>query len=303
MQKIDYLGRMNTDQTGNGAAMRFGICAFATEATLSPGELAVEVERRGFASLWFAEHSHIPLSRRTPWPGGGDLPRYYYEAMDPIVAMTAAAAATTTLRVGTGITLVVQRDPIQLAKEIASLDVISGGRVDVGVGAGWNIEEMEDHGTDPATRWKLMRERVEAMKAIWTMEAAEYHGELVDFGPMASFPKPVQRPHPPVLVGGDPPQGMRRAIRYGDGWMPIVGREDIDVAALAADLRRGAEAAGRDPATLEFIAFGAPEDEAALTRLRAGGVDRALFFIAPEGPDATRARLDALAALVARIGD
>jgi probable F420-dependent oxidoreductase len=280
-----------------------GICTFATEHTLSPGELAREVEARDFGSLWFAEHSHIPLPRRTPWPGGAELPRWYYEALDPLVAMTAAAAATTRLRVGTGIALVVQRDPIQLAKEIASLDVLSGGRVDVGVGAGWNLEEMADHGTDPARRFKLLRERVEAMKAIWTMEEAEYHGELVDFGPMVALPKPVQRPHPPVYVGGDAPQGLRRAVRYGDGWMPIVGRADVDPAALVADLRRAAEEAGRDPGSLELIAFGAPEDADLLRRYAEAGASRALFFLEPQPGEALHARLDELAALAARVSN
>jgi len=283
------------------AGMELGVCTFATDWTLAPGELASELEARGLGSLWFAEHSHIPLPRRTPWPGGAELPRWYYEALDPLVAMTAAAAATTKLRVGTGIALVVQRDPIQLAKAIASLDVLSGGRVDVGVGAGWNLEEMADHGTDPARRFKLLRERVEAMKAIWTMDEPEYHGELVDFGPMVSLPKPLQRPHPPVYVGGDAPQGLRRAVRYGDGWMPIVGRDGLDAAALAADLRRAAEEAGRDPDGLELVAFGAPEDAATLERFRAGGVSRALFFLAPEPREEALARLDALGSLVDRV--
>ena len=167
---------------------------------MHPGALAAEAERRGFASLWFTDHSHIPLSRATPWPGGSELPRHYYELLDPLIAMTAAASATTSLRVGSGVALVVQRDPIQLAKEVATLDVLSGGRVDVGVGAGWNREEMENHGTDPDRRWRLLRERIEAMTAIWTMDAAEYHGELVDFDPIAAFPKPVQKPRPPIHV-------------------------------------------------------------------------------------------------------
>jgi probable F420-dependent oxidoreductase len=274
-----------------------GIVTFATEHTIGPGELAAAAESRGFTSLWFAEHSHIPLSRLSAWQGGAELPRWYYETFDSIVAMASAAAATDALRVGTGVAVLVQRDPITFAKEIATLDVVSGGRVDVGVGGGWNLEEMADHGTDPATRWKLLRERVEALKAIWTMDQAEYHGELVDFGPMASFPKPRQKPHPPIHVGGRYPQGMRRAIRYGDGWMPIVGRGGPDPASLATEMRRAAADAGRDPSSLEFTAYGAPRDRSELARLQVAGADRVLFFVRPCSRDEVFTELDNIAGL------
>ena len=281
--------------------MELGLCAFATERGIGPDALAVEAEQRGFRSLWFTDHSHIPLSRATPWPGGSELPRHYYELFDPLVAMTAAAVATTTLRVGSGVALVVQRDPIQLAKEIATLDVISGGRVDVGVGGGWNLEEMANHGTDPATRWRLLRERVEAMTAIWTQEAAEYHGELVDFDPIAAFPKPVQEPRPPIHVGGGYPQGMRRAIRYGDGWMPLYGRGDVDLVTAAAELRREAEAAGRDASRMQVTLFGVPPGAIEPRRLAGSAVTRILFGIVPAARDETLRELDRLAREIDRL--
>src|SRR3954471_13443147 len=182
---------------------------------MRPVDLGRAAEERGFESVFFPEHSHIPVSRDTPWPTGGDLPLEYSHALDPFVAMTAVAATTANLRIGTAICLVAQRDPIILAKQIASLDHLSGGRFLFGVGAGWNVEEMRNHGTDPATRWKLVRERVEAMTAIWTRDQASYHGDLVDFDPIWSWPKPAQRPRPPVLVGGGGPTVLKRVLSYG----------------------------------------------------------------------------------------
>jgi len=192
--------------------MEFGAAIFFTDYAMGPVELGGALEERGFESLWAPEHSHIPLSRQSPFPQGGDLPKKYYDVMDPFVTLAAAAVATTRLKVGTGICLVVQRDPIQTAKQVASLDQISGGRLLFGIGAGWNAEEMADHGTVFASRFTLMRERVEAMKAIWTQSTPEYHGEFVAFPPMMTWPKPVQKPHPPVIVGGAYPYGARRAI-------------------------------------------------------------------------------------------
>ncbi len=192
---------------------------FPTDYAVEPPELARMVEERGFESLWFPEHTHIPTTRETPYPGGGELPREYSHTYDPFVALTAAAAATPELRVATGICLVVERDPIITAKEVASLDRLSGGRFIFGVGAGWNREEMQNHGTDPGRRFGLMRERVEAMKAIWTTEEAEYHGEHVDFDPIWQWPKPLQSPFG-VHIGGNGPRVEDRVLRYGDGWMP-----------------------------------------------------------------------------------
>src|SRR5271169_6460373 len=207
--------------------MDFGASMFFTDYSMTSMELAQALEARGFESVWAPEHSHIPTSRRTPFPGGGDLPKQYYDAMDPFVTLTAAAMATKSLKVGTGVCLLNQRDPIQTAKLVASIDQVSGGRFLFGIGVGWNAEEMEDHGTVFASRAKLVRERVEAMKAIWTKSKAEYHGEFVNFPEMMAWPKCVQQPHAPVIVGGAFPQAARRAVRYGDGWIPLAGRGDI----------------------------------------------------------------------------
>ena len=263
--------------------MHFGACFFPTAYAVSPLELGPALEERGFESVWLAEHSHIPASRTSPWPGGPDLPQMYYDTLDPFVTLSAMAATTTTLRLGTGITLVVERDPIHTAKEVASLDVLSGGRVLFGVGAGWNLEEMADHGTDPDRRFGLMRERVEAMKAVWTSEVAEYHGDQVSFGPMYQNPKPVQSPHPPVHVGGVAPGGLRRAVAYGDGWIPIGGRTRVDGKELSALRAEACAAAGRDPATLEVSIYYAPPDPAVLANLAEHGIERAAFAV-PSAP-------------------
>src|SRR5580704_15837640 len=200
--------------------MHFGGAMFFTDYSMSAPELARALEERGFESVWAPEHSHIPLSRKTPFPGGGDLPKPYYDAMDPFVVLAAAAQATRTIKLGTGVALIQQRDAIQTAKLVASIDQVSQGRFLFGVGGGWSQDEMEDHGTVYATRFKRVRESIEAMKEIWTKERAEYHGEFVNFDPMIARPKPVQKPHPPIHVGGAFPHGARRAIRYGDGWIP-----------------------------------------------------------------------------------
>ncbi len=275
--------------------MKYGIATFPTDATTPPGALARMVEERGFESLWLSEHTHIPASRRSPFPGGGDLPPYYHEVMDPFVSLAAAAEATSTLKLGTGICLVVQRDPFTLAKEVATLDRVSQGRFLFGVGAGWNREEMEDHGTDFGRRFGLMRERIEAMKRIWSDERAEYHGKQVDFDPILPGPRPVQQPHPPIHVGGAWPQGARRAIRYGDGWIPLTARE-ADPVALAAEFRKLVDEAGRKADDLELTAYGLvlPEPDA-LKRLADAGYDRAVLGLMPGGDDVTIPMLDELA--------
>src|SRR3954470_20268822 len=221
--------------------MDVGVAIFFTDYAMSPAALGKALEARGFESVWAPEHSHIPLSRRSPWPGGGDLPKMYYDVMDPFVTLTAAAAATKTLKVGTGVCLINQRDPIQTAKLVASLDQLSGGRFLFGVGNGWNKEEMEHHGTNFETRHKLSRERIEAMGAIWSRDTAEYHGEFVNFAPMQTWPKPVQQPFP-VIVGGAFPYGARRAVRYGDGWIPSARG---DIGELLPEFHRLAREAGR----------------------------------------------------------
>lgn len=256
--------------------MQFGVMMFTTDYSMSPTELALAAEERGFESLWFPEHSHIPVSRKSPWPGGGDLPKMYYDVLDPFVGLAAAAAVTKTIKLATGICLVIQRDPIHTAKEVATLDYISGGRVLFGVGAGWNEEEMGDHGTAFKTRFKLMEERIEAMKTIWTQSKPEYHGEFVDFDPMMTWPKPVQKPHPPVLVGGAFPYGARRAIAYGNGWMPVAGRE-LDIVDMLPKFRQMAAEADKNPDELPVTAFGTSSSPGDIKRMSDAGLDRVVF--------------------------
>ncbi len=276
--------------------MHHGVMMFVTDYSMGPSELAVAAEERGFESLWLPEHSHIPASRRSPWPGGPELPKTYYDVMDPFVALGAAAAVTSTIKLATGICLVVQRDPIQVAKEVATLDQISGGRFLFGVGAGWNAEEMEDHGTDFATRFELMRERVLAMKAIWTEDEAEYHGGYVDFDPMMAWPKPAQKPHPPVLVGGGFPHGARRAIDFGEGWMPIGGR-DLDIAELVPRFRQMAAEGDREPDDFPVTAYGAKADANLVARLGDAGVDRVVYGLPSAKAEEVLPILDRHAAL------
>ena len=279
--------------------MDIGASIFFTDYSIGPAALAAAMEARGFESLWAPEHSHIPLPRRSPWPGGGDLPKPYYDVLDPFVTLTAAAAVTSTLKLGTGICLVIQRDTIQTAKLVASLDQISGGRFLFGIGGGWNAEEMEDHGTEFASRFQKMREQIEAMIQIWTKSKPEYHGELVKFGPMMTWPKPIQKPHPPVIVGGAFPHAARRAIRYGQGWIPIAGRGDISDQIPA--FRKMAEEAGRDPAELPISVFSAQEDLDTLKRFRDLGVARATVALASAKADEVLPVLDRWAKLAAAL--
>jgi len=261
--------------------MHFGASMFFTDYSMTPAALAKALEERGFESVWAVEHSHIPLSRRSPFAGGGELPKQYYEAMDPFVVLTAAAMATKTLKLGTGVCLVGQRDTIQTAKLVASIDQVSGGRFLFGIGNGWNRDEMENHGTVFATRHKLVRERIEAMKVIWTETKAEYHGELVNFDPMMAWPKPVQKPHPPILVGGGFPYAARRAVRYGDGWMPNVGRTGlaVETIALLPEFHEMLQQAGRDPAGCPLSFYAAPADLDTLTRCRDAGIARVIVSL------------------------
>jgi probable F420-dependent oxidoreductase len=271
--------------------MHLGFTIFPTDYAIPLPELAREAEQRGFESIWIAEHSHIPVSRRTPWPGGGELPKMYYDTLDPFVALAAAASVTSRIKLATGICLVVQRDPIHTAKQVASLDRVSNGRFLFGVGGGWNVEEMNNHGTAFEGRFELLRERIEAMVAIWTSKQAEYHGKYVDFDPIYMWPKPIQQPHPPIHVGGAFPGGARRAVRYGNGWIPIGGRED-DIAVRVPEVRRMAADAGRDPASLEVSVFGINAEEKLAKRYRDAGVDRAVFGLPPAGRDAILPVLD-----------
>jgi probable F420-dependent oxidoreductase len=284
--------------------MDFGAAMFFTDYSMAPGELAPALEARGFESVWAPEHSHIPTSRRTPFPQGGELPKKYYGAMDPFVSLTAAAVATKSLKVGTGVCLVAQRDPIQTAKLVASIDQISGGRFLFGIGGGWNAEEMADHGTEFRTRFKLMRERIAAMKEIWTKSEAEYHGELVDFPPMMAWPKPVQKPHPPVIVGGAFPHAARRALAYGDGWIPHASRPQYgDVTEFMPRFRQMAAEAGRDPATVPVTVWGVPEDPDRLRRHRDLGIARVVVSLNSAPANEILPVLDRWAALIGKFGE
>jgi len=279
--------------------MKFGASMFFTDYSMTPAALAQSLEERGFDIVWAPEHSHIPASRKTPFVFGGELPKRYYDAMDPFVTLTAAAAASKTLKVGTGVCLIAQRDPIQVAKLVASLDQISGGRFVFGVGNGWNQDEMENHGTIFTTRHKLARERIEAMKAIWTEDTAEYHGEFVDFGPMQAWPKPVQKPHPPILVGGAFPYSARRAIRYGDGWMPQITRASpTPLIELIPRFRQMAAEAGRDPLRFDISIGAQPEDVALIKRYRDLGVNRVSTTLPSEPAETILPILDRWAGII-----
>jgi len=255
--------------------MEFGIGYFATHDAVDPASFARLVEERGHESLFFAEHTHIPASRESPWPAGGELPRKYSHTYDLFVTLTAAALATSKLRVGSGICLVVERDPITTAKEVASVDHLSGGRFEFGVGAGWNREEMQNHGTDPRVRMAIMIERIEAMKAIWTQDEASYHGEHVDFDRIWSWPKPAQRPHPPVLVGGNGPTVLDRVLRVGDAWFPNYGFDDL--------LERIEELRSRAERPIGVMVMGVPAKAAVLDELQRAGVQRVVRWIPSAG--------------------
>ena len=261
--------------------MEFGASIFFTDYSITPTELGVALEERGFDSVWAAEHSHIPVPRRTR--ADQELGKRYYDVMDPFVTLTAVACATKRLKIATGICLVIQRDTIQTAKLVASIDQLSGGRFLFGIGGGWNQEEIENHGTAFATRMQKMREQIEAMKAIWTEETPAYHGEIVEFGTIQTWPKPVQKPHPPVILGGAFPWAARRAIRYGDGWYPNAASGNPDEYMPA--FRKMAEEAGRDPASLPVTIGGAPDDADALRRFRDLGAARVNVSLMSETRD------------------
>jgi len=275
--------------------MKFGVVIFPTDYSIDPVSIAKEVEARGFDSLWFPEHTHIPVSRRTPWPGGADLPQEYWHTYDPFIALTAAAMVTEKIRLGTGISLVMEHDPIVLAKTIASVDNISNGRFNFGVGGGWNEEEMENHGTDPKRRFKVLRERIEAMKAIWANDEAEYHGEFVDFDPIWSWPKPVQKPNPPVYVGGNGEHTLKRVIKYGDAWMPIAMRGGKPLSEAIPELQQMAQEAGRG--RIPVGAYGVQPREEIISHYMEIGVDEGIFWLPSAGPDVVLPMLDNYATL------
>jgi probable F420-dependent oxidoreductase len=277
--------------------MEIGVFIFATHYSIDIRELAVALEERGFESLFLPEHTHIPVSRKTPWPGGGALPREYVHTYDPFVALSFAASETKSLKLGTGICLVPQRDPFVTAKSVASLDRLSDGRFIFGIGGGWNVDEMENHGARYETRFKLLRERVLAMKAMWTEEEASFHGDYVDFDPVWSSPKPVQTPHPPIILGGETQYTLRRVVEFCDGWFPRASAAFEPVEGMSR-LRQAAAEAGRDMASLSVTVFRAPTDKAALARYAEAGVARGILQLPSAGRDEVLPLLDSYAALL-----
>jgi probable F420-dependent oxidoreductase len=282
--------------------MKIGAVMFFTTDSMQPAPLARAMEERGFESLWVPEHTHIPSSRKSNYPASGGLVRAYYELMDPFLALNTAATVTTKLKVGTGIALITQRDPIVTAKMVSSIDQLSQGRFLFGVGNGWNQDEIENHGTAFESRHKLARERVEAMKAIWAEEEPEYHGEFVNFDKMKQWPKPFQKPHPPIIVGGAFPYAARRAIRYGDGWIPRDDWLDRDGMEVLDKFRAMAKEAGRDPASLSISTFRVPGDLERLKRYRELGIDRVVFSLPAEKDDKLMPILDRWAELKRQLG-
>lgn len=270
--------------------MDLGLLIFPTDMTPGPAEMAQMAEARGFESIWYPEHTHIPASRETPYPAGGDLPEEYRRILDPFVALGAAAAATSTIKLGTGICLVVERDPIVLAKEVASLDLVSNGRVLFGVGAGWNLEELRNHGTDPARRFGVLRERIEAMKVMWTEEEASYHGDHVSFDRIWSWPKPVQPGGPPVFVGGMGPKAHDRVLKYGDAWLPmLVGSDEL----IIEQMRALREKAGRHVPVTLYAGSSKPDR---LEGYAEAGFDRVVLYVPQGDAAAVEARFDQIAA-------
>ena len=263
--------------------MHIGVMIFATDFSIRMDELAVEVEDRGFESLFVPEHTHIPTNRKSPWPGGDDLPREYWHAYDPFVSLSFAAAKTRNLKIGTGICLLPQRDTIVTAKLVASLDRMSAGRFIFGIGGGWNREEMAHHGIKYHKRFARMGEQIEAMKALWTGDTADYHGEHVEFSESWSYPKPVQKPHPPILLGGESDYTLRRIVQYCDGWLPRA-RNGFDAEVNMARLKSFADAAGRDFSSLSVNVFGAPADPDTLAGYVDAGISRVLLSL----PSASR---------------
>ena len=277
--------------------MHIGVCMFATDYAIRIDELARETEARGFESLWLPEHTHIPTSRRSPWPGGNELPLEYSHTYDPFIALMYAAAVTRTLKLGTGICLVIERDTITLAKEVASLDNLSGGRFLLGIGGGWNAEEMAHHGTEFKTRFKKMGEQVRAMKEIWTKDVAEFHGEHVDFEPIWCWPKPAQQPHPPVLLGGESNYTLQRVVDYCEGWFPRSRQPQLVSQGMNA-LREYAARAGRDMQTISVSVFGVAGDQKLVDMYRDVAVTRVILRLPSEGRETILPLLDQYAAFL-----
>jgi len=277
--------------------MHIGVTMFCTDYSMRIDDLARETEARNFESLFVPEHTHIPTSRRSPFGGGGELPKEYWHTLDPFVGLMAAAAVTKKLKVGTGICLIIERDTIVTAKAAATLDFLSGGRFLFGIGAGWNAEEMENHGTEFKTRFRKMREQVLAMKEIWTKDEPKFHGDFVNFDPIWSWPKPVQKPGPPVLLGGESGHTLQRVVDYCEGWFPR-GRAADKILPGMKDLEARAAKAGRDMKTISVNVFGAAPDEAVLDTYRKAGVTRVMLRLPSEPREAILPLLDKHAKLI-----
>jgi probable F420-dependent oxidoreductase len=277
--------------------MKVGVYYFPTDYGINIAELAGALEQRGFESLFVCEHTHIPVSRKSPFPGGGELPKRYKHTHDPFVALSFAAAATKKIKLGTGICLIPQHDPIVTAKSVASLDQLSGGRFILAMGGGWNVEEMENHGAKYDTRFKLLRERALAMKELWTKEEAEFHGQFVNFDKVWSYPKPKQQPHPPLFLGGESDHTLKRVVEFCDGWFPRA-RGGFEPKSAMERLKKAAAAAGRDPKSLSITVFAAPPDAGKLAPYREAGIDRVLFEVPDLGRDEILRSLDKNAPLV-----
>ena len=280
--------------------MKIGVVMFATDYAIRPDDFAKECEDRGFESVWYPEHTHIPASRKSPFPAGGELPKEYWHTHDLFASLMAAAAVTKTIKVGSGICLVQEHDPIKLAKEVATVDQLSNGRLLFGIGGGWNAEEMENHGTPFDRRWKILREKIEAMKEIWTKDEAEYHGEFVNFDPIWSYPKPLQQPHPPILLGAHTPSGLNRVANYCDGWIPI-GPMIPDLKASISDLQARAEKFGRQPSELGVSAFMAPAEDAVLGQYQELGIERSIFAVPSDTREKVLPLLDNYATFISKV--
>ncbi len=277
--------------------MKIGLFAFCTDYSMPIAPLAMAAEERGFDSVWLPEHTHIPASRKTPYPGGGDLPKEYSHTLDPFVALGMMAGVTRTLKLGTGVCLAIEHQAITLAKTVATLDHLSNGRVILGLGAGWNREEMEYHGTDYSSRFRKLEEQMRALRTIWTEAHASFDGEFEKFEGVWSWPKPVQKPHPPMVLGGETIHTLRRIVRSGDGWLPRAGDYEAVLDGIVT-LDRLAEEAGRDPATISISVFAPPPKEAVIARFKNTRVERVILMLPPENHDETLRRLDRYAAFL-----
>jgi probable F420-dependent oxidoreductase len=277
--------------------MEVGLSIFPTAYSISPVRLAKEAEARGFESLFMIEHTHIPASRKTPYPLGGNLPSIYWESFDPFVALSQAAAVTTQLRVGTGICLVPEHHPLALAKRIASLDSLSNGRFIFGIGAGWNAEELDNHGVAFKDRWAVTRESILAMKEVWTKKDASFHGKHVNFDAVWSEPKPVQKPHPPILIGASSEKAIERVAEYADGWLPIMG--SCDMPARLKQLEAACAKRGRDAKKLDISVFAAPSAPGELEKLAKLGVKRVILPLPTQDEAKILGILDGYAPLIA----